>query len=187
LWDTIKYKTIYQVDFDLDKLINDCAKEISHMLVSKPKFLTGLASITIDRSGVGIKDESLVAQTYDAEYAQLPDILTYLQNETQLTRRTIAKILTQSGRLKDFAKNPQRFVQNVLAIIQKKKMHALVDGIKYEKIGDHAYYAQELFLEEELKGYLEQNLMEVDKSVYSHIVYDSATESDFAKALEANS
>src|SRR5699024_574271 len=67
LWDTIKYKTIYQVDFDLDKLINDCAKEISHMLVSKPKFLTGLASITIDRSGVGIKDESLVAQTYDAE------------------------------------------------------------------------------------------------------------------------
>lgn len=187
LWDNIKYKTIYQVDFDLESLIDACAKEIRHMLVGKPKFLTGLANITIDRSGVSVKDESLVAQTYDAQYSQLPDILTYLQNETQLTRRTIAKILTQSGRLKDFAKNPQRFVQNVLAIIQKKKMHALVDGIKYEKIGDHAYYAQELFLEEELKGYLEQNLMEVNKSVYSHIVYDSATESDFAKALEANS
>jgi type III restriction enzyme len=186
LWDTIKHKTIYQVDFDLDRLVDACTNEIRHMLVSKPKFLTGLANITIDRSGVGIKDESLVAQTYDAEYTQLPDILTYLQNETQLTRRTIAKILTQSNRLNDFAKNPQRFVQNVLAIIQKKKMHALVDGIKYEKIGEHAYYTQECFLNDELKGYLEQNLMEVNKSVYSHIIYDSTIESDFAKALEAN-
>jgi len=186
LWERIKYKTIYQVDFDLNKLIKDCADEIRMMIVSKPKFLTGLANITIDRSGVGVEEELLVSQTFDAQFEQLPDILTYLQNKTQLTRKTIAQILIDSGRVNDFKKNPQKFIENCLQIIQRKKMHALVDGIKYEKIGNEAYYAQELFLEEELKGYLEQNMLEVEKSVYSHIIYDSNTEVSFAGQLEKN-
>ena len=65
-------------------------------------------------------------------------------------------------------------------------MHALVDGIKYHKIGDDHFFSQELFEEQELKGYLEQNMMEVNKSVYSHIVYDSDTESSFAQGMELN-
>jgi len=187
LWNRIKYKTIYQVDFNLDKLIFDCIHEMKiNMTIAKPKFKTGLAKITMDVSGVGVTNVKDNVQTYDAHYQSLPDILTYLQNKTQLTRKTIARMLTESGRLKDFAKNPQKFVERTLEIIQRKKMHALVDGIKYEKIGDQTFYAQELFEERELSGYLQQNMMAVDKSVYSHIVYDSATESTFAQGLEQN-
>lgn len=186
LWDRIKYKTVYQVDFNLDKLVFDCIDELRMATVSKPKFKTGLASVTIDRSGVGVDEVKENTQVYNAHYQNLPDVLTYLQNKTQLTRKTIARILTESGRLNDFKKNPQKFVEQALTIIQRKKMHALVDGIKYEKIGEQSVYAQELFLEEELKGYLEQNMMEVDKNVYSHIVYDSTTESSFAEGLERN-
>ncbi|WP_044411648.1 restriction endonuclease [Thiomicrospira microaerophila] len=135
----------------------------------------------------GVEGVKELVQTYEAHYQSLPDVLTYLQNKTQLTRKTLARILVESKKLYDFKKNPQKFVEQALDIIQRKKMHALVDGIKYEKIGDQACYAQELFLEEEeLKGYLEQNMMAVDKSVYSHIVYDSATESSFAQGLETN-
>jgi len=187
LWNRIKYKTIYQVDFNLDKLIFDCIHEMKvNMTIAKPKFKTGLAEITMDVSGVGVTNVKENVQTYDAHYQSLPDILTYLQNKTQLTRKTIARMLSESGRLKDFAKNPQKFVERTLEIIQRKKMHALVDGIKYEKIGDQTFYAQELFEERELSGYLQQNMMAVDKSVYSHIVYDSATESTFAQGLEQN-
>lgn len=188
LWNRIKYKTIYQVNFDLAKLVNDCTHEMKvNMTIAKPKFRTGLADVTIDRSGVGVDNVQESMQTYEAHYQTLPDILTYLQNKTQLTRKTLAKILTESGKLKDFAKNPQKFIEKVLEIIQRKKMHALVDGIKYEKIGDQTFYAQELFEERELTGYLEQNMMSVEKSVYSHIVYDSNTESSFALGLEQNS
>jgi type III restriction enzyme len=187
LWNRIKYKTIYQVDFNLDKLIFDCIHEMKdNMTIAKPKFKTGLAEITMDVSGVGVTNVKENVQTYDAHYQSLPDILTYLQNKTQLTRKTIARMLTESGRLKDFTKNPQKFVERTLEIIQRKKMHALVDGIKYEKIGDQTFYAQELFEERELSGYLQQNMMAVDKSVYSHIVYDSETESTFAQGLEQN-
>lgn len=187
LWDRIKYKTVYQVDFNLSKFVFDCIHEMKvNMVISKPKFKTGLAEVTIDRSGVGVDNIQETTQTYDAQYQSLPDVLTYLQNKTQLTRKTLARILTESGRVKDFAKNPTKFVEKTLEIIQRKKMHALVDGIRYQKIGDQSFYAQELFLEEELKGYLEQNMMAVEKSVYSHIVYDSTTESAFATGLEQN-
>jgi type III restriction enzyme len=187
LWDRIKYKTVYQVNFDLNKLIYDCIHEMKvNMVVSKPKFKTGLAEVTIDRSGVSVDNIQENTQTYDAHYQSLPDVLTYLQNKTQLTRKTIANILIESGKLNDLAKNPQKFIEKTLEIIQRKKMHALVDGIKYHKVGDQSFYAQELFLEEELKGYLEQNMMAVEKSVYSHIVYDSNTESAFATGLEQN-
>ena len=187
LWDKIKYKTVYQVDFNLSKLIYDCIHEMKvNMVISKPKFKTGLAEVTIDRSGVSVDNIQENTQTYDAHYQSLPDVLTYLQNKTQLTRKTIANILIESGKLNDLTKNPQKFIEKTLEIIQRKKMHALVDGIKYHKIGDQSFYAQELFLEEELKGYLEQNMMAVEKSVYSHIVYDSNTESAFATGLEQN-
>ena len=62
----------------------------------------------------------------------------------------------------------------------------LVDGIKYTKLGDDEYYAQELFDTEELTGYLEHNMIEAQKSVYEYVVYDSDNEAEFAQKFEAN-
>ena len=62
----------------------------------------------------------------------------------------------------------------------------LVDGIKYTKLGNDEYYAQELFDTEELTGYLEHNMIEAHKSVYEYVVYDSDNEAEFAKKVEAN-
>ncbi|NLC10560.1 MAG: hypothetical protein GX782_11435 [Gammaproteobacteria bacterium] len=186
LWDRIKYKTIYQVDFDLDKLVSACVKDMQKMLISRPKFTTATATIIMDESGLGVKDVLELSELYDASYEQIPDVLSYLQNKTQLTRKTLARILVESERLAGLKKNPQKFIENSLQIIQRKKMHALVDGIKYEKIGGQEFYAQELFLEHELTGYLEQNMQEANKSLYSHILYDSGPESLFAVGLEDN-
>ncbi len=62
----------------------------------------------------------------------------------------------------------------------------IVDGIKYTKIGDEEYYAQELFETEELTGYLSKNMIESKKSVYEYVIYDSANEEDFAINFENN-
>lgn len=63
---------------------------------------------------------------------------------------------------------------------------AIVDGIKYQKLGDEYYFAQELFEDQKLMGYL-RNMIEVQKSVYEQVVYDSDTEKSFANELENNS
>ena len=60
--------------------------------------------------------------------------------------------------------------------INRTKRFALVDGIKYQRLGDEYYYAQELFEQEELTGYL-KNMLTSTKSIYEHVVYDSSTAS----------
>ncbi len=117
----------------------------------------------------------------------LPDVVAALQNSTNLTRRSIVRILVDSGWLNLFKKNPQRFIEEVQHLITMEMRKLLVDGIKYTKIGPDAFYAQELFETEELVGYLEQNMLESDKSIYEYVVYDSAgVEKTFAQRLEAN-
>ena len=65
----------------------------------------------------------------------------------------------------------------------------IVDGIKYQKLGNNFYYAQECFEEQELYGYLSSNMIEnkKNKSIYTHTVYDSTIEENFAKAFNENS
>ncbi len=92
--------------------------------------------------------------TLDETDIELPDLLTDLQDKTQLTRRSIARILINSRRLDDFKRNPQQFIELAAEAINRAKRMALVDGIKYQRLGDEEYYAQELFAQEELTGYL---------------------------------
>ncbi len=123
----------------------------------------------------------------ETKQENLPDIIAYLQNETNLTRKTIVEILLKSRTLHLFKKNPQKYMEQVAQIITAKMRLMIVDGIKYTKIGDDEYYAQELFESEELIGYLSKNMMESKKSVYEYVVYDSANEEKFARSFENNS
>lgn len=188
LWNKIKYKTTFRVNFDTNKLIEECTKEIDeNLVVGKARFKYIKAETEIDRGGV---HTNLVAEStslYDTNDYVLPDIITYLQNETNLTRRTLIKILRKSSKLSSFTTNPQQFIEQVSAIIKQKMQMFIVDGIKYEKIGDDNYYAQELFEENELYGYLKKNMLESQKSVYDYVVYDSLVEANFAEKLELNS
>lgn len=188
LWERIKYKTTYRVDFDNDKLIANCAKAILDCPpITKTRAQFRKADIAIGKGGVTAEETKASAfTTIHEDDIELPDIITDLQDKTQLTRSSIVKILTESRRIQDFARNPQQFIDYASEAINRTKRLALVNGIKYSKIGDEHFYAQELFQQEELKGYL-KNTLETQKSVYTHVVYDSAgVERNFAEALEKN-
>jgi type III restriction enzyme len=91
-----------------------------------------------------------------------------------------------SGRLDDFKRNPQQFIELASEAINRTKRLAIVDGIRYQRIGDDVVYAQELFESEELTGYL-KNMLDTRKSVYEQVVYDSSgVERTFAEQLEKN-
>jgi type III restriction enzyme len=122
--------------------------------------------------------------TYEETFSGLPDLISYLENETNLTRRTIVSIITKSGRLELFKDNPQKFIEQVAAIIKQQMRLFIVDGIKYQKIGDDNYYAQELFEKTELFGYIQKNMIEAKKSVFDYVIYDSEVELEFARAFE---
>lgn len=187
LWDRIKYRTTYRVHFDPEELIRKTAERIRRELVVSPtRFVDRKAVIDVTQGGVLARGVSERITVPDTESHPLPDIISYLQNETNLTRRTVAEILVRSRRLEDFKKNPQQFIEKVLEFIRLEMRDIMVKGIKYEKIGDDHFYAQELMEENELYGYLSKNMIESKKSVYEYVVYDSAVEESFARYFERN-
>ena len=141
---------------------------------------------SIGQSGVEATETSGAATiALDETDIELPDVLTELQDRTQLTRRSIQRILSESRRLDDFQRNPQQFIELASQAIDKCKRQALVDGIKYQRLGDEHYFAQELFETEELTGYL-KNMLDTTKSVHERVVYESHIEATFADQLENN-
>lgn len=187
LWNRIKHLTTYRVEFDNEQLIRDCSKAIQECPpIAKTRVQMRKADLAIGKSGVEAQETSVAAPiTIDEDDIELPDLLTDLQDKTALTRRSIVRILKDSQRLDDFKRNPQQFIELAAEAVNRTKRLALVDGIRYQRIGDEHYYAQELFEQEELTGYL-KNMLESKRSIHEHIVYDSGVERTFAEQLEKN-
>jgi type III restriction enzyme len=146
LWDNIKYKATYNVVFDNTALITKCITALHDTLsVEAEKLIFTKARAEVNESGIETH-ETERRQVRAAYYTkQLPDIVSYLQNETDLTRKSIVEILVRSDTLDLFRKNPQKYMEESAKVLQKQMQSMLVDGIKYTRIGDDSYYAQELF------------------------------------------
>lgn len=190
LWDRVKHKTTFSVNFDAQSLIDKCIKSLDKKLtLHRSKIYYVKESVQVDLGGVIKNDSEGETQSYnlDHQVERLPDIVGYIQNETQLTRKSIVKILTGTSKLDRFKINPQKFIEQCIDIINGEMRLHIVDGIKYQKIGRNEYFSQELFENEELFGYLENNLTESEKSPYEYVVYDSKIESDLSKEFEQSS
>ncbi|MEA5050756.1 MAG: DEAD/DEAH box helicase family protein [Oscillospiraceae bacterium] len=187
LWDKIKYKTTYRVDFNTEALVEKCCEMLQQGLnVNAAKLLYTKAKVNVSEGGVDAAETQRLSVLTSTAREQLPDIVTYLQNRTNLTRKTIVEILIRSKTLDAFKKNPQTYMEDAAKIISSVMRLLIVDGIKYTKLGDTEYYAQELFDSEELTGYLERNMIESHHSVYNYVVYDSEVERGFAESFEHN-
>jgi type III restriction enzyme len=186
LWDRIKPRTTYRVEFETDTLVRRAVEGITRMeKIEAPKIHVAAGQVHVAKGGVITTALSVAEERPVYGVRALPDILAYLQNETELTRSTLVRILRDSGRLADVFLNPQRFLDQVAAILKHELHRLLVDGIKYERLpgtGADAEWEMLLFKNEELVNYL--NALHVNKSVYEYVVYDSEVEREFAKKLD---
>ena len=67
LWDRIKYKTIFRVDFDVEALAKKCAEEIkANLQVGKARFIYRKAKAEIDRGGVHAEQVQETASVYES-------------------------------------------------------------------------------------------------------------------------
>ena len=185
LWDRIKFKTTYRVNFSVGDLVQKCIAEIRASVdVRCAKFDYTKVNVEISGAGLNTSVQENKTHTYQHRNYQLPDVVTYLESTTNLTRKTVIDILLGLGdKLEAFKNNPQRFIQLASEVIRKQMRLAIVDGISYHRIGNDSYYAQELFQEAELTGYL-KNMVAANKSVYDYVICDSDVEFEFAEKLE---
>jgi type III restriction enzyme len=185
LWDRIKHQTTYRVAFDNAQLLSTCVQALQDAPpVAPTRARFRKADLSIGRGGIeALGTADSVFETLD-ERIDLPDLLTELQDRTQLTRRSLVEVLQRSGRLTDFKVNPQQFIALAAQHINRAKQHAIVNGIRYTRLGEAHVWAQELFETTELLGYL--NTLQANKSVYEKVLYDSEVERAFADAMEKN-
>lgn len=189
LWKRIRHQTTYRVDFDNDAMLTNCIKALKAAPpVNRTRITFRKADVAIGKGGVSTTETGNSGPIAVEEAGiEIPDVLTDLQDKTQLTRKSIVYILKESGRLGDLKRNPQQFVEQATEAINASKRLALVDGIKYQRLGDEAYYAQELFETEELTAYLRNSMETSDRCVHERVVYDSGgIERVFAESLEKN-
>jgi type III restriction enzyme len=186
LWERIKFRTTFRVEFQTEDLINRATAAIKQLdPIEPPRISVAAGKIEVGKGGVSATAVSVAEERIVYDSQMTPDILGYLQNETELTRLTLAQILKQSGRLNEFFNDPQRFMDAVARVIKFELHRLLVDGIKYEKItdtGTDAEWEMVLFKNEELINYL--NALQVSKSVYEYVVYESDIERQFARSLD---
>jgi type III restriction enzyme len=116
---------------------------------------------------------------------EIPDIIGYIQNHTNLTRKTILEILKASSRLHEVLINPLLFLDQVVHAIQIVLQELMIDGIKYQTVAG-IEYDMLLFEAKEIESYI-SNMYVVTKpgkTIMDHIIYDSGPEEQFAKDCE---
>jgi len=186
LWGRIKPKTTYRVEFETDGLVQRAVDAVKRMAkIEKPRIHVVAGTLGVQRGGVTTAATSVAEERVEYKDRPVPDLLAYLQSETELTRSTLVRILNESGRLKEFFNNPQRFLDAVATILKYELHRLLVDGIKYERVDGaraEAEWEMLLFKNEELINYL--SALAVNKSVYEYVTYDSEVEREFAKRLD---
>jgi type III restriction enzyme len=182
LWNRIKMKTTYSVEYSTEVLVKRSVEAIRKMEKVEPVRISYREAL-LDAAYKGIGTTEIRSSITDIAFTGvLPDIIAYIQKETELTRSTIARILIESSRLSEFAINPQRFMDAVVGILKRELHRLMIDGIKYEKIADQEW-SMRLFEDKEIISYL-TNRLEVKKSVYDAVIYDSEIERRFAEELD---
>lgn len=187
LWERVKYKTTFSVDFNSDHLIEECIQALNSQLnINRGKLHYTKTKVEINIGGLHTNEDDIktYSENIEDEVSVLPDIVSYLQNETQLTRKSIVRILTGTNKLDYFKINPQKFIEDCIYIINDQMRMHIIDGISYRKIGATEYYSQELFDNKELFGYLKSNLKASEKSPYDYVIYDSGVESKLVTEFE---
>ncbi|MCK5225065.1 DEAD/DEAH box helicase, partial [Candidatus Calescamantes bacterium] len=186
IWERIKYKTSYKVEYDSSDLIEKAAMSVRRMPeINRAKIKVSKAIIDINKKGISTtpKSSRVVDSTYNI---RIPNILFYIEQRIGLTRSTIWEILNSSERSGDILINPQMFLDNAVNAIQDVLFDLMIDGIKYEKFGDLCY---EMHLFEDFDIHVNDltfSVSDKEKTIYKNLLpLDSGVEYEFAQECES--
>ena len=183
LWERIKHKTRYSVEYDTQRLIDDAAGQINQMpAITAPQIRLEKVALGYANTGITSQLLSVTSSRTESTISTIPDLISYLQRETELTRETLSSILLKSDRLSDIFINPQQFLDLATRAIRFTMQQVMVNGIKYERIAGEEYEMR-LFEDKEISGFID-NMLSVNHSIYDAIEYQSDTERQFAEILD---
>lgn len=190
LWNKINFKTIYEVQFNTDKLIDDSRIRIDAQLNIGDRIYEVKTGELEDGTAEEMKQGELFKESKrqhlklknDLYTNTLYDIVGEIEVQTNLTRKTIVEILKKIKQDKFLLirKNPEEFIAKCSILINEVKADLIINNIVYHKT-EERHDAKTVFTND--KFALRQSDM-LKKHIYDFMTSDSKIEADFATALE---
>ena len=190
LWNRINLKSIYEVDFDTPKLIEDSKIRINADLYIGDR----MYEVRTGELTEGTKEQMQNAELFkennrknnrlskEIQTNTAYDIIGEIEAKTDLTRRTIVDILKaiKEEKFLLLRKNPEQFIARCATLINEVKASLVINNITYHKT-DERYDAKTIFTNN--KNALRNSEL-LKKHIYDFITTDSKVEQRFAEALD---
>lgn len=194
LWSRINQKAVYKVEFEPVELIRKSISALDGHLRVTPLQYTVTAGIqrdglTYDAVGDGKSFRENEQETYQAETVVSLvkyDLLAKLAEATQLTRQTIAEILSgiQSSVFGQFKQNPEHFISEASRLIIEQKATMVIERLTYDAVAER--YESDIFTASQTVQDFSRASEKLKKHVYDYALLDSDTERKFVEQLDTS-
>jgi type III restriction enzyme len=194
LWNRINKKAAYTVHFDSDELITKCVRTLDKELKIPALQYTVQRGEQIDeatveqlKGGTGFKlsETEEVKHRASVHSAVRYDLLGKLSEATDLTRRTVARILqgVSIATFGQYKTNPEGFIAEASRLINEQKATVIVEKLTYDPI--EGVHDIDIFTQEKPKGEFGK-AFKANRHVYDYVFTDSKTELKFVEELDAS-
>jgi type III restriction enzyme len=195
LWKRIDRRAVYRVGFDSKELVKNSIKTLNAELRVTPLQYTIQAGIQGDqitdtqlRQGEGFEVKETTTDTLRASIHSSVkyDLLGKIAENVQLTRKTVADILTGIDPVifEQFKKNPEHFISESSRLIHEQKATLIIEHLAYDQVaGEHDV---SIFTADKSKKDFTKISKKLKKHIYDFAVTDSKIERHFVEELDGS-
>jgi len=190
LWKRINHKAAYTVDFSSAELIKKAIDALDRQIdIPKLTYTVKKATQTAGNAfAAGVHESHKVDEHYTDTGIKY-DLIGKVAEGTVLTRKTVRDILAgmQKFRFDQFKNNPEKFIAEVIRIINEQKATMIVEHIQYHILEDT--YSSDIFTKNQMILPAQMTPIRDDgkplqKHIYDFLTTDSSGEKAFAKELD---
>ncbi len=195
LWNRINRKAVYRVEFDSRELIQNCIRALDKELRVTPLQYTiqageqtGITTYEQLKAGQGFEVRETATEEYNASINSMVkyDLLGKLAEKTQLTRKTIAEMLSaiQPAVFKQLKQNPEHFLSEATCLINEQKATIIIERLSYDEIAEH--HDMDIFTVGQSKQDFTKATEKLRNHIYDYVITDSKVERDFVNELDTS-
>ena len=193
LWKRINHKAAYTVEFSSDELIRKAIDALDRQIdIPKLTYTVKKATQTAGNAFAAGAHESHKVDEHYTDTGVKYDLIGKVAEGTVLTRKTVRAILAgmQKFRFEQFKNNPEKFIAEVIRIVNEQKATMIVEHIKYHILEDT--YSSDIFTKNQMilpafMTPIRDDGKPLQKHIYDYITTDSTVERNFAKDLDNSS
>lgn len=196
LWNRINRKAAYSVHFDSAELIEKCMLTLNDKLRVTPLQYTvqrgdQADGISYDQMKHGdsfkVKETSTQYDAHSIHSAVKYDLIGTIASEVQLTRKTVAEILSgmETAVFSQFKTNPENFISKAVRLIQEQKATVIVEHLRYDAATET--HDIDIFTDGQSKQNISKAGEPLKRHIYDYVITDSKIERTFVQELDTSS